>query len=622
MINQNKFINKIIASLPHPFYVIDTHDYTIIMGNPASGFKSDGQKVTCHGMTHQNHKPCQGKEHACPLQIVKKTKKSTIVEHMHHDKDGNERILEVHARYFSTLLVIFLFSLLSTTSFAAQNTWRVLRTAKDTILIASEPGYPPFCIVDEDGNADGFSVDLIKAVAEVMHLNIQIKVGPWAEIKQELVEGKIDALPLVGRSPEREEIYDFTFPYHTMRGAVFVRKGTKGIEILDDLKQKDIAVMEGDNAHEYVTRVKLSDKIHPLETYDIAFRQLAEGKYDAVIAQELMGLQLVNELNIHNVKALPIELTDFNQDFSFAVQEGNKKLLAILNEGLSIIIANGTYDELHKKWWSPIDLHNLSFEDKFTMLLPYIIGIFMIIAIIAIVILEIRVKKRTRKLRKEITARKQAEEKLKSLLKEKEVLIKEVHHRVKNNFAVVSSLLGLQSRDIDDTEVKTMFMQSRDRINSMALLHERLYQSQDLTHINFSEYIRTLVDDLFNAYETDPVKISFITEVDDIILDVDKVLPCGLIVNELISNALKYGFPKSRTDKGQIKVSFHKINEDEIELTVMDNGVGLPDDFDIAKTKSLGLQIVSMMAEGQLDGKLKVSGNSGATFQIQFVLHT
>ncbi|NQT24005.1 DUF3365 domain-containing protein [candidate division KSB1 bacterium] len=221
----------------------------------------------------------------------------------------------------------------------------------------------------------------------------------------------------------------------------------------------------------------------------------------------------------------------------------------------------------------------------------------------------------------DITQRKQSGEKLKSLLKEKEMLIKEVHHRVKNNFAVVSSLLGLQSRDIHDTEVKAMFMQSRDRINSMALLHERLYQSQDLTHINFSEYLGTLADDLVKAYESDSDRISTVIEVDDIVLDVNKVLPCGLIVNELISNALKYGFPKSRTDKGQIKVSFQKINGNEVELAVMDNGVGLPDDFDIEKSPSLGLQLVTMMAEGQLGGKLKVSGKGGAKFQIQFPLH-
>ncbi len=260
------------------------------------------------------------------------------------------------SRCFNTISIISLFVLLSITSAEAQNARHMFNPKIDTLFVASEPDYPPFCIVDEKGNADGFSVDLIKVVAEVMHLHVQVKVGPWAEIKQELVEGKIDALPLVGRSPEREEVYDFTFPYHTMNGAVFVRNGTKDIKTLNDMKQKDIVVMKEDNAHEFVKRVKLSDKIHSTETYNIAFQELSEGKYDAVIAQKLLGLQLLNDMNINNVKALDVILTDFNQDFSFAVQEGDRELLSILNEGLSIIIANGTYNELHKKWWTPIDL--------------------------------------------------------------------------------------------------------------------------------------------------------------------------------------------------------------------------------------------------------------------------
>ena len=226
-----------------------------------------------------------------------------------------------------------------------------------------------------------------------------------------------------------------------------------------------------------------------------------------------------------------------------------------------------------------------------------------------------------RQMREGINKQLQVEEKIKSLLKEKEMLIREVHHRVKNNFAVVSSLLGLQSRAIHDKEVKAMFLQSRDRIKSMSLIHERLYQSQDLTHINLSEYIKTLATDLFQAYEINPDRISTVIEVDDIVLHVDKVLPCGLIVNELISNALKYAFPENRTGKGQVKVSLHTINKNEIELAVTDNGVGLSDDFNIEKSPSLGLQLVTMLAESQLRGKLKVNGKGGAEFKIQFALN-
>jgi PAS domain S-box-containing protein len=218
----------------------------------------------------------------------------------------------------------------------------------------------------------------------------------------------------------------------------------------------------------------------------------------------------------------------------------------------------------------------------------------------------------------DITERKQAEEKLSSLLKEKEVLVREVHHRVKNNFAVVSSLLGLQAQQIADENIQDMFMKSRDRIRSMSLIHERLYQSKDLTHINLAEYVRTLADDLFNAYETGSTKVSLVVEAEDVALNVDQAIPCGLIVNELITNALKHGFPPSRDGKGRIDVTLRTTDDNEIELAVKDNGVGMPDGFDITHTLSLGLKIVNLLAEDQLGGKLEVDKNGGARFIVRF----
>jgi PAS domain S-box-containing protein len=219
---------------------------------------------------------------------------------------------------------------------------------------------------------------------------------------------------------------------------------------------------------------------------------------------------------------------------------------------------------------------------------------------------------------RDITSRKQAEERMKSLLKEKELLVREVHHRVKNNFAVVSSLLGLQSQQIEDEAIQAMFMKSHDRIRSMSLIHERLYQSQELTHINLSEYIRTLVTDLYESYETDPAKVSLIIEAEDVTLNLDQAIPCGLIVNELISNALKYGFPSGWKGEGRVEVTLRRIEKNQIELAVKDNGVGLPIDFDLQKTKSLGLKIINLLAEDQLGGKLRVVKDAGTNFIVRF----
>jgi PAS domain S-box-containing protein len=218
----------------------------------------------------------------------------------------------------------------------------------------------------------------------------------------------------------------------------------------------------------------------------------------------------------------------------------------------------------------------------------------------------------------DITERKHSEDKLKLLLKEKEVLVKEVHHRVKNNFTIVSSLLHLQSQQIEDENIQRMFLKSRDRIKSMSLIHERLYQSQDLTRINLSEYISTLATDLYQAYETEREKVVLVIETDDVSLNVDQTIPCGLVLNELISNSLKYGFPPGWKGEAKIEVTLRKTDENEIELAVKDNGIGLHDDFDIRKTKSLGLMIITLLVEDQLKGELKIVRHEGTGFFVRF----
>jgi PAS domain S-box-containing protein len=219
---------------------------------------------------------------------------------------------------------------------------------------ASEYDYPPFCIVNPDSTAGGFSVELLQAACEAMELEISFKIGEWNDIKQELAEGKLDVLPLVGRTPEREHLYDFTFPYMTYHGAVFARKGDNRFKTREDLKNAKLMVLSGDNAEEYARRVKLTSDIETVESFEIAFRNLSEGKCDFVVTQKVMGLNLINQTGITNIAPLDIDVKDFQQNFCFAVKNDNDSLLALINEGLSIIIADGTYNRLQKKWFEPV----------------------------------------------------------------------------------------------------------------------------------------------------------------------------------------------------------------------------------------------------------------------------
>ena len=213
------------------------------------------------------------------------------------------------------------------------------------------------------------------------------------------------------------------------------------------------------------------------------------------------------------------------------------------------------------------------------------------------------------------TEAKLAEDKLRSSLAEKEILLKEVHHRVKNNLQIISSLLELQSDYILDEQSRVFFRDSQNRIRSMALIHEKLYQSESLAFIDLRDYVQDLADYLFSSSVKDPDLIRINVEVGEVSLSVDEAIPCGLIINELISNSLKHAFPDDRG--GEITVKCRIREDGWISLTVSDNGIGLPPGLDVGNTETLGLQIVTMLVK-QLHGRIELSGDQGTLWEIAF----
>jgi PAS domain S-box-containing protein len=301
-------------------------------------------------------------------------------------------------------------------------------TYKPVILeSASELDYPPFSLVQSDGSADGFSVDLLKAVTRAVNLDIRFSVGPWKKIKQDLIDGNLDVLPLVSYSTERDEVLDFTAPYLRMHGTIFVRKGEKSIQTEGDLKNREILVMQGDTAHEYAAKENLSSKLILTDTFEEAMRRLSAGKHDAVIIQHLVGLQLLKKLKISNVvsvdsfqhlnlKPADRPLSGFEQKFCIAVPEGNKKLLTLLNEGLAIVISNGVYDKLYRKWFAPIlPQPPVDMVTIVTYLLFIFLPILFFMGGIGVWFLKKEVIKKTIHLSEEINERKKAEEKIKEV---------------------------------------------------------------------------------------------------------------------------------------------------------------------------------------------------------------
>jgi PAS domain S-box-containing protein len=216
---------------------------------------------------------------------------------------------------------------------------------------------------------------------------------------------------------------------------------------------------------------------------------------------------------------------------------------------------------------------------------------------------------------RDVTYRRLAHERIRNSLQEKEVMLKEIHHRVKNNMQVISSMLSLQAWAVKDRRVNRVVKECQGRIRSMALVHEKLYESKDLAHIGFAEYLKTLIDQLIASHKINTKRIQFKMEVEPLRLNINAAVPCGLIVNELLTNALKHAFPGKRS--GQVVLRFHRKSGVGFVLEVRDTGIGLPKGIELKAPKTLGLRIVFLLV-GQIEGKIECIRKNGTTFRITF----
>ncbi len=215
----------------------------------------------------------------------------------------------------------------------------------------------------------------------------------------------------------------------------------------------------------------------------------------------------------------------------------------------------------------------------------------------------------------DITTIKAAEAQIKASLKEKEVLLKEIHHRVKNNLYVVASLLEMQNDSLGKPQIAGLFEDSQQRIYSMALIHEKLYRSQNLAQINFGDYLEDLVTNLFASYNWQEKRIQLSIKAESIYLNIETATPCGLIVNELVSNTIKHAFPDNR--EGNLQVEFYRDRQQILNLIVSDDGIGFPEDLDFNLTNSMGFQVICTLAE-QLEATIQLDRNNGTAFLLQF----
>ena len=229
-------------------------------------------------------------------------------------------------------------------------------SALPSLRSGCEIDYPPFCLVREDGSADGFAVELMQAAARAMGYNVSFPTAPWAEVKGWLERGEVQALPLVGRTPEREGLFDFSIPFLTLHGALVVRKDSPDIWSLNDLRGRKVATMKGDNAEEFLLRTPRDFEIISETTYEVALNELRAGGVDAVVMPRLVAVRMVQQVGYGNLDIVRVPVAGYQQEFCFAVREGDRETLALLNEGLAYVMADGTFRRLHAKWFAALEL--------------------------------------------------------------------------------------------------------------------------------------------------------------------------------------------------------------------------------------------------------------------------
>ncbi|MBF0329753.1 MAG: PAS domain S-box protein [Nitrospirae bacterium] len=274
--------------------------------------------------------------------------------------------------------------------------------------------YHPYTFINDKGEPDGFSVDIAKAVAKSMGIDLEIRADKWDQSMKELEAGSIDLIPMMAYSPERDKKFDFSVPYTTAYDTIFFKKGTKGIRSLKDLAGKTVIVTNNDAAHSYLLSSGLS-KTMPIifaNSLPDALKQLSDGKADAAIMPKLVGLVTAKKLNLSNIDISSEVIAAYSRPWCFAVRDGDQTMLDRLNQGLNIIKGSGQYDEIYKKWFGLLEEDHLHMQWKIALKYASVLALIVIVFIVWNIVLRQQVKTRTAHLESEIAERKKAEEAL------------------------------------------------------------------------------------------------------------------------------------------------------------------------------------------------------------------
>jgi two-component sensor histidine kinase/ABC-type amino acid transport substrate-binding protein len=457
----------------------------------------------------------------------------------------------------------------------------------------------PLVYSDESGMFKGFTIDLLHYIAEKEDWTIEFVPGTWDECLNRLENHETDIQVVIAKTDERTQIYDFTEEVvFTVWGQLYAALDTPLHSILD-ADAKTVALYKGSYLSEQFKALAASFDLQvnylELENYDDMYTALINGKADAAAFNRTFGENYVEEGSISRTPVvfspIPIRYA-FPKGLHLEEQDIINNYLKILKDDNSSV-----YYQY---------LNNMLGQESGVLVPVWVrVATISFFGLLFIALLIIMITRRQVRL---------ATKELKQSLVEKDTLIKEVHHRVKNNLNTITSLFSLKSISVNNKALSLILDELSSRIMSIAFVHEQLYKANDFSSINMEQYVNRLLNHIMHSLNTDSKFIALEVENKDITLNVDTAIPCGLIINEIISNSLKHAFDIGQ--KGKISVKFFQ-NGNKVRLEISDNGKGLPKDFDIDQNGSMGIPLIQTLAL-QIEAEMSYSGTDGVSYTIEF----
>lgn len=485
--------------------------------------------------------------------------------------------------------------------------------AARTVLVGLFPAAP--LVFERDSKPQGLFIDVIEHIAKDRRWSVEYVRGTWNELLKNLVDGDIDLLPAVGYTEARTQVYDFTGrPLFIDSGVVFTGRGSS-IHTIFDLDGKKVTAVKGSIFTDAFAELMASFGIECEIVYSAdnieVMREVAAGRAFAGVCIYSLGNELAKE---YPVSITPISFSPIALEF--AVPKGrNADLISGIDEAMGAMMDDpaSAYSKSYARW--------LDYGAKARI--P--VAIWIVIAAIAAaggilgaasLALKREVANKTASLRDEVAKHKRAEEELSASLGSNKILLRELYHRTKNTLQLIRSYIAIEAMEFQKSDnLDRLVKKTTERIDSISLVHEMLYRRKDLSQISIKEYLDGLVDLIVPGVSTGR-DIRIAKEIEDSPVLIDTAIPLGLIINELLTNSVIHAFVDGR--KGVISISLRSVGSGRVEVVYGDNGVGVPDGFDIRGQTTLGLKLVVMIVETQLNGTIEADASDGFKLRISF----